>query len=92
MTITGLGYLFSDSFKAKILKILLSFFITHLINKNFDFLMYQNIEDQKTFNNYSKYIGESYIIPTSGDNRKGTSNKKGIPKLKFKNNYGYKVD
>ena len=66
LTITGLGYLFSDSFKAKILKILLSFFITHLINKNFDFLMYQNIEDQKTFNNYSKYIGESYIIPTSG--------------------------
>ena len=66
LTITGLGYLFSDSFKAKILKILLSFFITNLINKNFDFLMYQNIEDQKTFNNYSKYIGESYIIPTSG--------------------------
>ena len=66
LTITGLGYLFSDSFKAKILKILLSFFITRLINKNFDFLMYQNIEDQKTFNNYSKYIGESYIIPTSG--------------------------
>ena len=28
--------------------------------------MYQNGEDQKTFNNYSKYNGESYIIPTSG--------------------------
>ena len=66
LTITGLGYLFSNNFKAKILKILLSFFITRLFNKNFDFLMYQNIEDQKTFNNYSKYIGESYIIPTSG--------------------------
>ena len=66
LTITGLGYLFSNSFKAKILKILLSFFITHLINKNFDFLMYQNNIDQKTFNNYSKYNGESYIIPTSG--------------------------
>jgi len=23
-------------------------------------------EDQKTFNNYSKYNGESFIIPTSG--------------------------
>ena len=66
LTITGLGYLFSNNFKAKILKILLSFFITHLINKNFDFLMYQNNIDQKTFNNYSKYNGESYIIPTSG--------------------------
>ena len=66
LTITGLGYLFSNNFKAKILKILLSFFITHLINKNFDFLMYQNGEDQKTFNNYSKYNGESFIIPTSG--------------------------
>ena len=66
LTITGLGYLFSNNFKAKILKILLSFFITHLINKNFDFLMYQNNIDQKIFNNYSKYNGESYIIPTSG--------------------------
>ena len=66
LTITGLGYLFSNNFKAKILKILLSFFITHLINKNFDFLMYQNNIDQKAFNNYSKYNGESYIIPTSG--------------------------
>ena len=28
--------------------------------------MYQNGEDQKTFNNYSKYNGESFIIPTSG--------------------------
>ena len=66
LTITGLGYLFSDNFKAKILKILLSIFIKRLINKNFDFIMYQNEEDQKTFNNYSKYNGESYIIPTSG--------------------------
>ena len=66
LTITGLGYLFSDNFKAKILKILLSFFIKRLVSKNFDFLMYQNGEDQKTFNNYSKYNGESFIVPTSG--------------------------
>ena len=66
MTVTGLGYLFSDNFKAKLLKIILGFFIKHFINKNFDFLMFQNSEDQKTFINYSKYQGESYIIPTSG--------------------------
>ncbi len=66
LTLTGLGYLFSDSFKAKFLKIILGLFIKHLINKNFDFLMFQNVKDQKTFNDYSKYQGESYIIPTSG--------------------------
>ena len=66
LTITGLGYLFSENFKAKILKILLGFFIKRLINKNFNFLMYQNEEDQKIFNNYSKYQGESCIVPTSG--------------------------
>ena len=51
LTITGLGYLFSDNFKAKILKILLSFFIKRLINKNFDFFIYKNIEYKKIFNN-----------------------------------------
>ena len=66
LTITGLGYLFSNNFKAKILKVILSFLIENLINKNFLFLMYQNGQDQKTFNDYSKYRGESYIIPTSG--------------------------
>jgi len=76
LTITGLGYLFSDNFKAKILKILLSFFIKRLINKNYDFLMYQNGEDQETFNNYSKFNGESYTIPTSGINVKELEIKK----------------
>ena len=66
LTITGLGYLFSNNFKAKILKVILSLLIENLINKNFHFLMYQNGQDQKTFNDYSKYRGESYIIPTSG--------------------------
>ena len=66
MTVTGLGYLFSNNFKAKFLKIILGFFIKYLINKNFDFLMFQNREDQETFIDYSKYQGESYIIPTSG--------------------------
>ena len=66
LTITGLGYLFSNNFIAKILKVILSLLIENLINKNFHFLMYQNGQDQKTFNDYSKYRGESYIIPTSG--------------------------
>ena len=66
LTITGLGYLFSENFKAKILRIILSLLIENLINKNFDFLMFQNKEDQKTFTDYSNYQGQTYIIPTSG--------------------------
>ena len=66
LTVTGLGYLFSNNFKAKFLKIILGFFIKHFINKNFDLLMFQNGKDRKTFNKYSKYKGESCIIPTSG--------------------------
>ena len=66
LTITGLGYLFSENFKAKILRIILSLLIENLINKNFNFLMFQNKEDQKTFNDYSNYQGQTYIIPTSG--------------------------
>ena len=66
LTITGLGYLFSENFKAKVLRIILSLLIENLINKNFDFLMFQNKEDQKTFNDYSNYQGQTYIIPTSG--------------------------
>ena len=71
LTITGLGYLFSENFKAKILRIILSLLIENLINKNFDFLMFQNKEDQKTFNDYSNYQGQTYIIPTSGITVKG---------------------
>lgn len=66
LTITGLGYLFSENFKAKVLRIILSLLIENLINKNFDFLMFQNKKDQKTFNDYSNYQGQTYIIPTSG--------------------------
>ena len=66
LTVTGLGYLFSNNFKAKFLKIIVGLFIKYLINKNFDFLMFQNRKDQETFIDYSKYQGESYIIPTSG--------------------------
>ena len=66
LTITGLGYLFSENFKAKILRKILSLLIENLINKNFDFLMFQNKEDQKTFTDYSNYQGQTYIIPTSG--------------------------
>ena len=78
LTITGLGYLFSENFKAKFLKIMLGFFIKHFINKNFNLIMFQNAEDQKSFNNYSKFQGKSSIIPTSGIS---------VKEIKIKNEY-----
>ena len=84
LTVTGLGYLFSNKFKAKFLKIILGFFIKNLINKNFDFLMFQNGEDQKTFIKYSKYQGETYIIPTSGIETKEIEIKKEYQNENFK--------
>ncbi len=84
LTVTGLGYLFSNNFKAKFLKLILSFLIKHFINKNFDFLMFQNTDDQKTFIEYSKYQGESYIIPTSGIQIKEIEIKKEYRKANLK--------
>jgi len=84
LTVTGLGYLFSNNFKAKFLKIILGFMIKQFTNKNFDFLMFQNGEDQKTFIKYSKYQGESYIIPTSGIETKEIEIKKEYRNKNFK--------
>ena len=84
LTVTGLGYLFSNNFKAKFLKIILGFMIKQFTNKNFDFLMFQNGEDQKTFIKYSKYQGESYIIPTSGIETKELEIKKEYRNENFK--------
>ena len=68
LTITGLGYLFSENTKAKILKFILSFFIDKLINKNFNELIFQNLNDQKLFLKYSNFRNRNTIIPTSGIN------------------------
>ena len=76
LTITGLGYLFSNNIQARIFKFILRFFIKHLINKNFIFLMFQNTVDQKIFTTYSRYQGETCVIPTSGINETGFEIKK----------------
>ena len=68
LTITGLGYLFSENSIAKILKFILSFFIDKLINKNFNELIFQNLNDQKLFLEYSNFKNRNTIIPTSGIN------------------------
>jgi len=46
--------------------------------------MFQNGEDQKTFIKYSKYQGESYIIPTSGIETKEIEIKKEYRNKNFK--------
>ncbi len=66
LSINGLGYLFSNNLKAKILKFLLSTFIKISFNKNFREIIFQNKSDQDTFLKYSKYSGKTSLIEGSG--------------------------
>ena len=66
LSINGLGYLFSNNLKAKMLKFLLSTFIKISFNKNFKEIIFQNKSDQKTFLKYSKYSGKTSLIEGSG--------------------------
>ena len=66
LSINGLGYLFSNNLKAKLLKFLLSTFIKISFNKNFKEITFQNKSDQETFLKYSKYSGKISLIEGSG--------------------------
>ncbi len=66
LSINGLGYLFSNNLKAKILKFLLSTFIKISFNKYFKEIIFQNKSDQETFLKYSKYSGKISLIEGSG--------------------------
>ena len=66
LSINGLGYLFSNNLKAKILKFLLRTFIKISFNKNFREIIFQNKSDQETFLKYSKYSGKTSLIEGSG--------------------------
>ena len=66
LSINGLGYLFSNNLKAKILKFLLSTFIKISFNKYFKEIIFQNKCDQETFLKYSKYSGKISLIEGSG--------------------------
>tara|TARA_A100000164_G_scaffold370533_1_gene396754 strand:- start:241 stop:1320 length:1080 start_codon:yes stop_codon:yes gene_type:complete len=68
LSITGLGYFFSNNISAKIFKIILRPVFITLINKTYENIIYQNIEDESTFNKYSKFKNKSYLIEGSGIN------------------------
>tara|TARA_B100001250_G_scaffold413546_1_gene448037 strand:- start:4913 stop:6037 length:1125 start_codon:yes stop_codon:yes gene_type:complete len=66
LSVNGLGYIFSNNLKAKILKTILKLFIKKLFNNSFDKIIFQNINDKETFIKYSNYQGETSLIPGSG--------------------------
>ena len=65
-SITGLGYLFAGTKLGSFLKFLIRPFIILKINKEIDFLIFQNIENLNEFMSYSKFNGKVKIIEGSG--------------------------
>ena len=68
LSVTGLGYFFSENILAKIMKILLRPIFLALINKTYQNIIYQNTSDEFTFNKYSGFKNNSYLIESSGIN------------------------
>ena len=66
LSITGLGFLFSNNKKSILMRILLRPFIVFLFNSCFKKIIYQNLEDCYQFNKYSKYRNEHCIVESSG--------------------------
>ena len=66
LSITGLGFLFTDNKKAKLLRFLVKPFIKNLMNSAFDVIIFQNHSDKEIFINFSKFSNKIEIIPSSG--------------------------
>ena len=66
LSITGLGYLFSNRLNTKLIKFFLKPIFVWLINKTFKNIIYQNSSDENLFNKYSKFTNNSYLIESSG--------------------------
>ncbi len=66
LSITGLGYIFSNRLSTKIIKSFLRPIFIFLINKTFKNIIYQNSLDQNIFNKYAKFSNNSYLIESSG--------------------------
>ncbi len=67
-SITGLGYLFSKTRFAKILRVIIRPLIKKSINKNIDVLIFQNELNKEIFIDYSKFKNRIEIIEGSGLN------------------------
>ena len=66
LSITGLGYLFSNRLNTKFIKFFLKPIFIKLTNKTFKNIIYQNTIDENLFNKYSKFRNNSYLIESSG--------------------------
>ncbi len=66
LSITGLGYLFSNRLNTKLIKYFLKPIFIKLTNKTFKNIIYQNSTDKNLFNKYSKFTNNSYLIESSG--------------------------
>lgn len=66
LSITGLGYLFNENFKSKLIRFFIRPFLKYLINKTFENIIYQNKKDLLIFNEYCSYNFNSYIVESSG--------------------------
>ena len=66
LSLTGLGFLFSNNALAKMLKTLLRPIFFLYINKVYDVIIFQNLDDKNTFLEYSRYKNETKLIKSSG--------------------------
>jgi glycosyltransferase involved in cell wall biosynthesis len=66
LSITGLGFLFSNSLQARLLRLIVKPFIRNLFNKSFDVIIFQNHSDEKLFLKFSRFSNKTKLIPSSG--------------------------
>ena len=66
LSVTGLGFTFTDNGKAKLLRFLIKPFIRKLMNNAFDAIIFQNHSDKEVFIKFSKFSNKIEIIPSSG--------------------------
>ena len=81
LSVTGLGFLFSNNALAKMLKTLLRPIFLLCINKIYDVIIFQNLDDKNTFLEYSRYKNKTKLIKSSG-----IDTKKYVLKNSFNNN------
>ena len=62
LSITGLGYLFSKKAQAKMLKTFLRPIFYLCINKIYEVIIFQNIDDQEIFLEYSRFKNKTELI------------------------------
>ena len=78
LSITGLGFLFSNSLRARFLRSIIKPFIRRLFDKSFDVIIFQNQLDEYLFLKFSRFSNKTQLIPSSGieiDNFKKRINK-----------------